>query len=503
MANVVKPKLTDINNNITIKEYKYNIDSTPQESVGLISYVDDSLKDIFQSKDPVTEEPLKEGMIESHLQQFHIFEDVDDVPGVAGTSEKLDESSSSEEVVPENNTPTAADNDISTKGIEDTINSNSEEVAPDDNALTIEENDISKKSTEELAKEVMSGKYGVGQARKDALGDRYDEVQKKVNELVYGPKNNNNTPTPTPSSNNEEKPKPSSTSNSIKDKSTEELAKEVMNGKYGSGQARKDALGDRYDEVQKKVNELLYGSPKPSNQSQNNESKPNNNNNNNSNNSQKSSDYTTTSKTINSPRGKRKVYGGYNIDNYPTASVYNDPDAAFTRAVIAANYLYKHSNLSKEQAAAVAGVMLDENGCQPKAVCKKDNGAGIYSWTYDDYKNQCLKDAGFAPYTPIENLSFRQQCDVIVAMSNKSQKYYFNSLRRCNTIEDASYTAIVMAGGVAQTNHIKQSWKNSHPNKADALDIQDIYIKTNGKSDYTLNMVEHRLQNAKDIYAAM
>ena len=78
MANVVKPKLTDINNNITIKEYKYNIESTPQESVGLISYVDDSLKDIFQSSDPVTEKPIQEGMVASHLQQFHIFEDVDD-----------------------------------------------------------------------------------------------------------------------------------------------------------------------------------------------------------------------------------------------------------------------------------------------------------------------------------------------------------------------------------------------------------------------------------------
>lgn len=40
-------------------------------------------------------------------------------------------------------------------------------------------------------------------------------------------------------------------------KSTEELANEVIAGVYGNGQARKDALGDRYSEVQALVNEKL------------------------------------------------------------------------------------------------------------------------------------------------------------------------------------------------------------------------------------------------------
>ena len=39
--------------------------------------------------------------------------------------------------------------------------------------------------------------------------------------------------------------------------STTDLAKQVMDGKYGTGQARKDALGDRYDEVQAEVNNYL------------------------------------------------------------------------------------------------------------------------------------------------------------------------------------------------------------------------------------------------------
>lgn len=40
-------------------------------------------------------------------------------------------------------------------------------------------------------------------------------------------------------------------------KYTEELAKEVIEGKYGNGQERKDKLGSRYSEVQKLVNEML------------------------------------------------------------------------------------------------------------------------------------------------------------------------------------------------------------------------------------------------------
>lgn len=36
-----------------------------------------------------------------------------------------------------------------------------------------------------------------------------------------------------------------------------ELAKEVIRGKHGNGEDRKKALGDQYDEVQKKVNEIL------------------------------------------------------------------------------------------------------------------------------------------------------------------------------------------------------------------------------------------------------
>lgn len=41
------------------------------------------------------------------------------------------------------------------------------------------------------------------------------------------------------------------------EKSIDELAREVIDGKYGNGEARKKALGDRYREVQDRVNEIL------------------------------------------------------------------------------------------------------------------------------------------------------------------------------------------------------------------------------------------------------
>lgn len=53
--------------------------------------------------------------------------------------------------------------------------------------------------------------------------------------------------------------KPSTSTNTSKplEKSVEELAKEVIAGKYGNGDARKKDLGSRYDEVQARVNEIL------------------------------------------------------------------------------------------------------------------------------------------------------------------------------------------------------------------------------------------------------
>lgn len=89
------------------------------------------------------------------------------------------------------------------------------------------------KSDEQLAAEVLAGAYGDGDARKQALGIRYDSVQAIVNSKLSDP---------------------------LAGKSDDELAREVLAGKYGDGNARKAALGNRYDAVQAKVNALAGAS---------------------------------------------------------------------------------------------------------------------------------------------------------------------------------------------------------------------------------------------------
>ena len=96
--------------------------------------------------------------------------------------------------------------------------------------------DINNKSVDELAKEVINGKYGHGDERKNALGSRYSEVQAKVNELLSG-----NKPTTTL--------QPSTPSVDILT-----LVKKTIRGDFGNGQARRNALGSNYDEVQRQVN---------------------------------------------------------------------------------------------------------------------------------------------------------------------------------------------------------------------------------------------------------
>ena len=90
-----------------------------------------------------------------------------------------------------------------------------------------------KKSVDEIAKEVIAGKWGNGDARKSALaaaGYDYSDVQAKVNALVSGKK------------------------------SVDEIAREVIQGKWGNGADRKNRLtaaGYDYAAVQARVNQLV------------------------------------------------------------------------------------------------------------------------------------------------------------------------------------------------------------------------------------------------------
>lgn len=87
---------------------------------------------------------------------------------------------------------------------------------------------------DELARRVIAGEFGSGDARKNVLGDKYDAVQARVNEILSGTAS-------TPS------------------KSVSEVAKEVLAGSWGNGSDRKaklEAAGYNYDEVQSAVNAL-------------------------------------------------------------------------------------------------------------------------------------------------------------------------------------------------------------------------------------------------------
>ena len=98
-----------------------------------------------------------------------------------------------------------------------------------------------KKSVDEIAREVIAGKWGAGEERKKLLtsaGYDYNAVQNKVNEILYGPK-----------------PQPPK-------KSIDQIAREVIRGDWGADEERRKRLtaaGYDYDAVQKRVNEILYG----------------------------------------------------------------------------------------------------------------------------------------------------------------------------------------------------------------------------------------------------
>lgn len=201
--------------------------------------------------------------------------------------------------------------------------------------------------------------------------------------------------------------------------------------------------------------------------------------------------------------------GPLDMENYPTG--YNLKDG-LERAVLVAKYLMQNGGFSAVQASAMVGVYVDENYCDPGSYMAAEKngqgasgtggngyGAGIGSWTFESYKNQCLNDAGYPAGTPIESLTLQQQCDMIIAMSQKSNKVYFDALKRCDNIEDAAATASIITGGVGYSSN----W-DTHPTVAEAKYMSDSYGKANdarfGASPYHWNLYDRRLDYAKEIF---
>jgi hypothetical protein len=167
------------------------------------------------------------------------------------------------------------------------------------------------------------------------------------------------------------------------------------------------------------------------------------------------------------------------------------------------------------QAAAVVGVYIDENNCNPASYMKAEArgqgakgtggfgyGAGIASWTGAEFKNTALTQAGIAPNTPIESLRLEKQADMVVGNINGNMKRYYDALRRCQNIEDASATCVVLTYGVGHS----KNWK-THPTPQEAQAASDYYGRANdrsyGKSAHHWNGYGRRLEYAKQVLALL
>ena len=89
----------------------------------------------------------------------------------------------------------------------------------------------------ELARRVIAGEFGNGDARRAALGSRYSEVQAEVNRILAGGSSSAPAQPAAPD--------------------IEALAQAVIRGDYGNGDDRRAALVSTYDAVQARVNEIL------------------------------------------------------------------------------------------------------------------------------------------------------------------------------------------------------------------------------------------------------
>ena len=115
-------------------------------------------------------------------------------------------------------------------------------------AAPVEPEAPSKPTIDELAQEVLIGKWGNGSARKqrlEAAGHDYAAVQRRVNEILSG--NAPGEPTTPP------------TSEELTAAEIDALARAVIRGDFGNGVIRRAKLGSKYAAVQKRVNEILRG----------------------------------------------------------------------------------------------------------------------------------------------------------------------------------------------------------------------------------------------------
>lgn len=198
----------------------------------------------------------------------------------------------------------------------------------------------------------------------------------------------------------------------------------------------------------------------------------------------------------------------------------NDSKSSLERAVYVAKYLMKYGGLKDFQAAACAGVYMDENGCNPSKYMKAEAegkgspstqnggyGAGIGSWTGVKTKTRVLQSVGYDPDTKIESLPLNVQCEMVAKEINGHMKKYYDALKRTTNIEDASATAIFITGGIGYAQREDPNAWKTHPTWDAAVRTMEKLGTANdnrfGYSKHHHGGAERRLAKAKQVLQAM
>ena len=216
-------------------------------------------------------------------------------------------------------------------------------------------------------------------------------------------------------------------------------------------------------------------------------------------------------------------FSEYDIYNYPNnnplgsnISASQAHDESLARSYVVAKYLMENGGFTAIQAAAMVGIFMDENGCYPSTATTYERpnlgegyGAGFASWT-GNLKQYALEGAGYdASTTRIEDLSLKEQCDMFIDMTNNTYfdanlgcgnfKQFYDVLRRCDNIEDATATAMILTGGTGYSDH----W-STHPTTSEAQAMYEYYAAKNdekyGFSENHHGAYERRYGYTEEIY---
>ena len=158
---------------------------------------------------------------------------------------------------------------------------------------------------------------------------------------------------------------------------------------------------------------------------------------------------------------------GFNYSEVDKYLNVESDEGSLDKAVLIAKYLTENGGFTPVQAAAIAGAYLNGNNYNHSRHTESrwndfddNDNVGISSLTSEESKKEVLEAAGLPENTSIEDLTIQQQCDMIIAESQNSDNAYYEALKSCDTIEEASVATAEMTSGVS----ISDNWEN-YPNE--------------------------------------